>query len=55
MKPAMPAVATTSSDDELSGALPGDFPEPYLEVTFGFYYLLPGDEERFFNRERSTP
>jgi outer membrane biosynthesis protein TonB len=35
--------------------LPGDFPEPYLEVTFGFYYLLPGDEERFFNRERSTP
>jgi outer membrane biosynthesis protein TonB len=35
--------------------LPKDFPEPYLEVTFGFYYLLPGDEERFFNRERSTP
>lgn len=36
-------------------ALPSDFPEPYLEITFGFYYLLPGDEERFFNRERSTP
>lgn len=35
--------------------LPRDFPEPYLEITFGFYYLLPGDEERFFNKERSTP
>lgn len=34
--------------------LPKDFPEPYLEITFGFYYLLPGDEERFFNKERST-
>lgn len=32
--------------------LPEDFPEPYLEVTFGFYYLLPGDEERFFSKER---
>ena len=35
--------------------LPSDFPEPYLEITFGFYYLLPGDEDRFFNKERSTP
>ena len=32
--------------------LPEDFPEPYLEVTFGFYYLLPGDEDRFFNKDR---
>jgi TonB family protein len=30
--------------------LPDDFPERYLEVTFGFYYLLPGDEDRFFPR-----
>jgi outer membrane biosynthesis protein TonB len=27
-------------------ALPAGFPEDYLEITFGFYYLLPGDEER---------
>jgi outer membrane biosynthesis protein TonB len=32
--------------------LPGDFPEPFLEVTFGFYYLLPGDEEEFFKKDR---
>ena len=32
--------------------LPEDFPEPFLEVTFGFYYLLPGDEERFFKKDR---
>lgn len=35
--------------------LPADFPEEYLEITFGFYYLLPGDEKRFFrNREGSS-
>ena len=28
--------------------LPKDFPEEYLEIEFGFYYLLPGDEDRFF-------
>ena len=28
--------------------LPEDFPEEYLDITFGFYYLLPGDEEKFF-------
>lgn len=33
-------------------ALPADFPEPYLDVKFGFYYLLPGDEERFFKKDR---
>ena len=32
--------------------LPEDFPEEYLEITFGFYYLLPGDEERFFKDRR---
>jgi hypothetical protein len=31
--------------------LPEDFPEPYLEVTFGFYYLLPGDEFDMKRRE----
>jgi outer membrane biosynthesis protein TonB len=46
-------------------ALPADFPEKYLEIEFGFYYLLPGDEDRFFkngkfirkedNGERSQP
>jgi outer membrane biosynthesis protein TonB len=44
--------------------LPKGFPEDYLEITFGFYYLLPGDEERYFKngrfirkeeRERSEP
>lgn len=30
--------------------LPGNFPEDYLEVKFGFYYLLPGDAERYFHR-----
>lgn len=30
--------------------LPDHFPEPYLEVKFGFYYLLPGDEHRFFKK-----
>ncbi len=32
-------------------ALPDDFPEEYLDVIFGFYYLLPGDEEEFFRRK----
>jgi outer membrane biosynthesis protein TonB len=46
-----------SSTNAVRGAapfrqLPADFPEPYLEITFGFYYLLPGDEERYFNNER---
>jgi len=31
--------------------LPDDFPEDYLDITFGFYYLLPGDEDRFFGKE----
>jgi hypothetical protein len=31
--------------------LPKDFPEEYLEITFGFYYLLPGDEEKFLGKE----
>jgi hypothetical protein len=31
--------------------LPEDFPEDYLDITFGFYYLLPGDEDRFFRKE----
>jgi outer membrane biosynthesis protein TonB len=37
--------------------LPSSFPEDYLEITFGFYYLLPGDEKRFFKdrQERSGP
>jgi hypothetical protein len=32
-------------------ALPDDFPEEYLDITFGFYYLLPGDEKQFFGKE----
>ncbi len=35
-------------------ALPDDFPDEELEVTIGFYYLLPGDEERFFRRDRGS-
>lgn len=31
--------------------LPKDFPEEYLEITFGFYYLLPGDEVKYFRKE----
>ena len=31
-------------------ALPDNFPEDYLEVRFGFYYLLPGDAERYFRK-----
>lgn len=31
--------------------LPESFPEDYLEVTFGFYYLLPGDEVKYFRKE----
>lgn len=57
-----------SSSNAVKGAapfrpLPKDFPEDYLEITFGFYYLLPGDEERYFkdgrfirkDEERSQP
>lgn len=57
-----------SSVNAIKGAapfrpLPGSFPEEYLEITFGFYYLLPGDEERYFkdgrfirkDEERSEP
>jgi outer membrane biosynthesis protein TonB len=45
-----------SSVNAIKGAapfrpLPKDFPEDYLEVTFGFYYLLPGDEEKFLGKE----
>lgn len=44
-----------ASENAIKGAapfrpLPDDFPEPYLEVRFGFYYLLPGDAERYFRR-----
>ncbi len=31
--------------------LPDGFPEEYLDITFGFYYLLPGDEKQFFGKE----
>ena len=46
-----------SSVNAIKGAapfrpLPEDFPEDYLEVKFGFYYLLPGDAERYFNRSQ---
>jgi len=46
-----------SSANAVKGAapfrpLPKDFPEEYLEITFGFYYLLPGDEERYFKNGR---
>jgi outer membrane biosynthesis protein TonB len=32
--------------------LPNDFPDPFLEIEFGFYYLLPGDENRYFQNGR---
>jgi outer membrane biosynthesis protein TonB len=32
--------------------LPDDFPDPFLEIEFGFYYLLPGDENRYFQNGR---
>ena len=42
--------------------LPAHFPDKYLEIEFGFYYLLPGDEDRYFKdgrfirkEERSQP
>ena len=46
-----------SSSNAVKGAapfrpLPDGFPEDYLEITFGFYYLLPGDEERYFKDGR---
>lgn len=57
-----------SSGNAVKGAapfreLPDDFPEKFLEIEFGFYYLLPGDENRFFRdgkfirkgEERSQP
>jgi outer membrane biosynthesis protein TonB len=42
-----------ASENAIKGAapfrpLPDHFPEEYLDITFGFYYLLPGDEEEFF-------
>lgn len=45
-----------SSANAIKGAapfrpLPDHFPEEYLDITFGFYYLLPGDEDEFFNKE----
>lgn len=45
-----------SSMNAIKGAapfrpLPKDFPEDYLDITFGFYYLLPGDEKEFFGKE----
>ena len=46
-----------SSVNAIKGAapfrpLPDKFPEDYLEITFGFYYLLPGDETRYFRNGR---
>jgi outer membrane biosynthesis protein TonB len=46
-----------SSVNAINGAapfreLPDHFPEDYLEIAFGFYYLLPGDETRFFKNGR---
>jgi outer membrane biosynthesis protein TonB len=46
-----------SSVNAIKGAapfrpLPDHFPEDYLEITFGFYYLLPGDEVRYFRDGR---
>lgn len=46
-----------SSVNAIKGAapfrpLPDHFPEDYLEITFGFYYLLPGDELRYFRDGR---
>lgn len=32
--------------------LPKDFPDKFLEIEFGFYYLLPGDEDRYFKNGR---
>lgn len=45
-----------SSMNAIKGAapfrpLPENFPEKYLDITFGFYYLLPGDEQKFFAKE----
>jgi outer membrane biosynthesis protein TonB len=45
-----------SSVNAIKGAapfrpLPEDFPEDYLDITFGFYYLLPGDEDKYFPKE----
>lgn len=31
--------------------LPDDFPEEYLDITFGFYYLLPGDREEYLRKQ----
>ena len=44
-----------SSANAIKGAapfrkLPENFPEEYLDVTFGFYYLLPGDAEKLFGK-----
>jgi outer membrane biosynthesis protein TonB len=56
-----------SSSNAVKGAapfreLPKDFPDDFLEIEFGFYYLLPGDEEKYFRdgkllrkNERSEP
>ena len=45
-----------ASENAVKGAapfrpLPENFPEEYLDITFGFYYLLPGDEVEFFGKE----
>jgi ABC-type sugar transport system ATPase subunit/outer membrane biosynthesis protein TonB len=45
-----------SSANAIKGAqpfrkLPADFPEEYLDITFGFYYLLPGDNEETFQTQ----
>jgi len=45
-----------SSANAIKGAapfrpLPDHFPEDYLDITFGFYYLLPGDEAEFFGKD----
>jgi len=46
-----------SSANAVKGAapfreLPKDFPDKFLEIEFGFYYLLPGDEDLYFKNGR---
>jgi len=46
-----------SSENAVRGAAPfrkspDHFPDDYLEITFGFYYLLPGDAERYFKERQ---
>ena len=45
-----------SSSNAIRGAapfrkLPEDFPEETLDITFGFYYIVPGTEDEYFGKE----